>query len=161
MKKKIMFFCCILFLILLCSKIIYNPKSLTTNTCSNEFKNLTEKIEFISQYDDVPDNVVDVEFDIFYKDNSGGMIPGPSDWQIKCLYEVSSMDIEAIIESYSNIEADLINMEWWSELDLVKFGVKDEIADYYLVDGISKNLILIFEDEKIIMKIKSSFTMIN
>jgi hypothetical protein len=71
-----------------------NPKSsLTTSTISTQFATLDEKITFIQKYLKVNRAYQDLDFVINYNDNSGGMIPGPGDWDIRVIAKVPAAEI--------------------------------------------------------------------
>ncbi len=67
--------------------------SLTTDTDSQTLPDKEERLEFLARYLRLKSPIADAEFVIRYHDNSGGAIPGPSDWDIQAVLQVDS-DIE-------------------------------------------------------------------
>jgi hypothetical protein len=56
---------------------------LTTDTKSADLATEAEQIEFLARYVTLKSAVSQTEFHIIYHDNSGGLVPGPSDWDIR------------------------------------------------------------------------------
>jgi hypothetical protein len=73
----------ILNLILLLLVLLGCQQSRTTDTHSSAMVSVSEKVAFLSRYAKMPSTPLDVEFHIVYQDNSGGMVAGPSEWDIK------------------------------------------------------------------------------
>lgn len=70
-----------------------SPPSKTTDTYSNSLPDLYAREKFLKQYFHLPGEVEDLVFHVVYQDNSGGMIPGPSDWDIKILARITTKDL--------------------------------------------------------------------
>jgi len=51
-------------------------------------------------------NVEAAEFHIRYQDNSGGWVPGPSDWDIQAVMKVRPEDLSRWTEEMSTVGAD-------------------------------------------------------
>jgi len=51
-----------------------------------------EKIAFLNRYLVTKSAIEAAEFDIDYEDNSGGWVPGPSDWDIKAALKIQPRD---------------------------------------------------------------------
>jgi hypothetical protein len=62
--------------------------SLTTHTDSQSLSGKDQRLQFLARYLRFKSPVVDTEFTIRYRDNSGGAIPGPSDWDIRAVLQV-------------------------------------------------------------------------
>ena len=65
----------------------------STDTSSDKFSTLAEKTEFLQQYVTFRYNYRSLDFRIIYHNNSKGMVPGPSDWNICIVAEVQPADL--------------------------------------------------------------------
>ena len=61
--------------------------SLTTDTDSRTLPDRRQRLDFLARYLRPKSPIADAEFVIHYRDNSGGAIPGPSDWDIRAVIE--------------------------------------------------------------------------
>ncbi|WP_437722426.1 hypothetical protein [Sorangium sp. So ce861] len=64
--------------------------SLTTDTDSQSLPDRQQRLAFLERYLRLKSPIADTEFIIRYQDNSGGGIPGPSDWDIRAVLQVES-----------------------------------------------------------------------
>lgn len=64
--------------------------SLTTETDSQSLPDKDQRLAFLARYLRAKSPIADAEFIIRYRDNSGGAIPGPSDWDIRAVLQVES-----------------------------------------------------------------------
>lgn len=62
--------------------------SLTTDTDSQSLPDRQQRLEFLARYLRLRSPVSDAEYIIRYQDNSGGGVPGPSDWDIRAVLQV-------------------------------------------------------------------------
>jgi hypothetical protein len=62
--------------------------SLTTDTDSRSLTDKDQRLAFLARYLRAKSPIEDAEFVIRYRDNSGGAIPGPSDWDIRAVLQV-------------------------------------------------------------------------
>ncbi len=69
--------------------------NLTTDTDSRAFVDRAKKLGFLRRYVKLPTEVRNVEFSIVYRDNSHGLVPGPSDWDIRYIVRVDPQDVDA------------------------------------------------------------------
>lgn len=65
----------------------------TTETSSTKFSTLSEKVAFLEQYVTFRRTYEDLDFVIAFHNNSGGLVPGPSDWDIRIIARVPSTDL--------------------------------------------------------------------
>ncbi len=63
------------------------------HTRSFEIKSLGERVRFLEQYISFKRHYRALEFDIDYHDNSGGLVPGPSDWDIALVAVVPAQEL--------------------------------------------------------------------
>jgi hypothetical protein len=64
------------------------PNLLTTDTRSASLPNDQAKVEFLKRYLRLPSEVQEAEFHITFHDNSKGMVPGPSDFDVRAAVKV-------------------------------------------------------------------------
>lgn len=67
----------------------------STNTHSKQFTTDAEKISFLKRYLVLPSAVEAAEFHVVFYDNSGGGVPGPSDWDIQAVLKVAPKHLSA------------------------------------------------------------------
>lgn len=65
----------------------------TTNTSSDSLPSLEQRIEFLERYITFRRGYVDLSFHVLYQNNSGGMVPGPSDWDIRIVATVPPAEL--------------------------------------------------------------------
>jgi hypothetical protein len=66
--------------------------SLTTDTRSAQLSSDDEKLQFLAKYLVFKSKVEAAEFHVWYKDNSGGVVSGPSEWDVKAILKVQPED---------------------------------------------------------------------
>jgi hypothetical protein len=62
--------------------------SLTTDTDSRSIPDRQQRLAFLARYLRFQSPLVDAEFIIRYRDNGQGLVPGPSDWDIRAVLQV-------------------------------------------------------------------------
>jgi hypothetical protein len=62
--------------------------SLTTDTDSRSLPDKQQRLAFLARYLRFKSPIEDAEFIVRYQDNSKGMVPGPSDWDILAVLQV-------------------------------------------------------------------------
>jgi hypothetical protein len=62
--------------------------SLTTSTDSQSLPDQQQRVAFLARYVTPKSPVRDAEFIIHYQDNGGGLVPGPSDWDIRAVVQI-------------------------------------------------------------------------
>lgn len=70
------------------------PPSLTTDTRSRDLAE-ADKVPFLARYLKLRSSVEAAEFHIVYHDNGGGLVPAPSDWDVRAVMKVAPGDIAA------------------------------------------------------------------
>ena len=94
----------LLFLLFLAAGCSSRPSAdLTTDTKSTELTTEGEKIEFLGRYVTFKSAVSQTVFHIIYYDNSGGLVPGPSDWDIRAVMRVE--DVTGWIEGKTVVDS--------------------------------------------------------
>ena len=114
------------------------------NQSSKAFSTIEEKKEFLAKYLKIEDRAFKkLDFHVFYKDNSEGMVPGPSDMSISFIAQVPQDEINIWIKGLKVInkkqdlscfsevptEIDYSSISEWYELKANSFiGVDRENA---------------------------------
>jgi hypothetical protein len=65
------------------------PGGLTTDTDSRSLPDVQRRLDFLARYLRSRSPITDAEYIIHYRDNGGGSIPGPSDWDIRAVLQVA------------------------------------------------------------------------
>ena len=94
----------ILLAIVCLSLIGCGSKGKTTKTVSSAFSTKQEKIQFLEQYVKFKRSYTKLDFNIDYQDNSTGLVPGPSDWDISIVASVPSSELNEWITGLSKLE---------------------------------------------------------
>jgi hypothetical protein len=116
--------------------------SLSTDTQSSELLTEAEQIEFLGRYVNLKSAVTETEFHIVYHDNSGGLVGGPSDWDIRAVMRVE--DVGAWADGKTGVDsADFA----WAD-GLLTEGLRPSSQPTYYTN--QTTTIAVFEPEKII-----------
>ncbi|MBT9780066.1 PSP family protein [Clostridium sp. MCC353] len=130
--------------------------SYTTDTRSTEFENKDEKLGFLRKYMDMPSDVTEAEYHIVYQDNSRGMVPGPSDWEIRAALQVEEKDIPLWTEGMKKILPGQVDSRWWEDLQTSSFTWEiPKDAVYYKRPG-SQTYLVVWPDDGMILKFIST-----
>jgi len=65
----------------------------STDTSSDSLPSLEERIEFLQRYVTFRRTYTDLGFHVAYHNNSGGRVPGPSEWDIRLVAVVPSAEL--------------------------------------------------------------------
>lgn len=87
-------------------------KGKTTNTVSSNFKTLAEKQEFLERYVTFRRSYDDLHFDLSYIDGGSGMVPGPTEWNVRVFAVVPAGEIDQWIDGLSVVAVP--DLEWIS-----------------------------------------------
>jgi hypothetical protein len=71
----------------------------STNTSSDTLPSLQQRVEFLERYVTFHRDYSDLGFHIVYYNNGGGMVPGPSEWDIRLVAKVPSAELAAWVPS--------------------------------------------------------------
>jgi hypothetical protein len=86
--------------------------SLTTDTWSRQFATEEAKLAFLQHYLKLTTPVQATAFHIIYHDNSGGIVPGPSDWDILSLLKVRPGDLAQWTLDMQPVPSAQIDLAW-------------------------------------------------
>ena len=70
-------------------------KPATTKTTSSGFATVAERANFLHEYVTFRRTYETLEFDISYQNNGSGIVPGPSDWDVRLITTVPASDLQA------------------------------------------------------------------
>jgi hypothetical protein len=104
-------------------------ESKTTDTTSDHFATLAGKQSFLERYVNFRRPYKDLEFDISYLDGGGGMVPGPTEWDVRILAKVPEESLDewtaglastaapeaSWVSSIPNAPATLDSFQWYAE----------------------------------------------
>lgn len=119
-----MFFKRLLFIVTMMTILSCSSElSLTTNTHSSSFQKIEEKIDFLNKYINIESSYAELDYHIIYHDNSAGLVPGPSDWNIMIKATIKPLDIQNWVKDaqkikhpnfhFSNINYDPDSYQWY------------------------------------------------
>jgi len=124
----------------------------TTNTSSSSYETQQQKITFLQHYVVCPSPVLATEFHIQYWNNSGGGVPGPSEWDIRFAVKVPLQSISNWTKDFHPVHPNVINSGWWADLPLTaNIWTRHSVPKYYQRPD-SKTYQVVYEDEGIIFK---------
>lgn len=67
----------------------------STKTTSNAYATVAERVKFLNEYVKFRRTYETLDFDILYQNNGGGMVPGPSDWDLRLVATVPASELQA------------------------------------------------------------------
>jgi hypothetical protein len=123
-------------------------RSMSTDTHSKQFATDTEKIQFLKRYLSFPTAVETAEFHVVYHDNSGGGIPGPSDWDIQAVLNVAPQNLSAWTHN-AKVTAEKQDLAWGYSLAQQRGWKLQSEPKVYTASG---KIVAIFEKEGLIFK---------
>src|ERR1041385_4792124 len=77
----------------------------TTNTNSSSIATLADRTKFLNEYVSFRRTYETLDFDIMYQNNGSGMVPAPSDWDVRLVATVPASELQAWIPSGVNASA--------------------------------------------------------
>ena len=107
------------YILLLLISILYigcGAKDRSTDTRSKTFTTDEQKIDFLKKYVRLYSSVKATEFHIIFHDNSTGLVPGPSDWDIKVALLIESADIYKWLTEFTELTDEQCEITWVSEI---------------------------------------------
>ncbi len=110
LMKKIFIISCLL-IIFACGES--GPPS--TRKASSSFATTEEKVAYLHQYVPFKRTYTDVDFLVWYQNNSGGMVPGPSDWDIRVIAIVPIDELSKWIVGYTKVDKSY-DLAWVKEI---------------------------------------------
>jgi len=74
----------------------------STDTTSAAFATVADRTMFLNNYVTFRRTYETLDFDIMYQNNSGGMVPGPSDWDVRLVATVPASELQAWVPAAVN-----------------------------------------------------------
>ena len=88
---------------------------LSTNTQSRSFATPEERLAFLARYLNFRSEPRDAQYHLFYKDNSLGLVPGPSDCDFRIVLWLEPADVPLWLQDVREVEVSG-GFDWVSEL---------------------------------------------
>ena len=104
-------------LLIVVSVIVFGcsgKKSKTTDTDSAGFSTLSEKQTFLERYVNFRRTYEELEFDVNYTDGGDGMLPSPTEWDIRVFAKVPAVEIDDWIAGMTKTET--ADISWVSSI---------------------------------------------
>ncbi len=120
----------------------------STNTYSKQFATDAEKISFLKRYLLLPSGVEATEFHVVFYDNSGGSVPGPSDWDIQAVLKVAPKHLSAWTQNLQ-VTAQKQDLAWGYRLAQQRGWKLNAAPKVYTMAG---KIVAVFEKEGFIFK---------
>lgn len=116
---------------------------------SNSISDDEEKIELLGKYYSVDENLVDAEYAITYHDNSGGMVPGPSDYHFTFALKFKDLDsIQHLTRNLNEIPIPF-DVSSWDALELDQNQWKTYYTKTYYTSA--QKRVVVIPDQKIVL----------
>ena len=126
----------------------------STETRSADFRTDAEKLAFLDQYLVFHSAVEATEFFIVYRDNSTGLVPGPSDWDIRAVLKLDRADVPRWTGGMQQVAADSVDLSWGYALlsDEPRWQISSQPAVYRSPGAI----LAVFEPEGVVFARRST-----
>ena len=159
-KKKIIItvlFISIMFIFgLICYKSV-EKKSMSTNTTSTNFKSSIDKVGFLKKYLTFYSDILDTEYIIIYRDNSKGLIKGPSDWDMRVVMKVNKASINKWTKGLDKVDDKVIDLNWWNKVPIDNENWKlSSKPEFYKKKG-ERVYLVVYDQEGIILKMVTTY----
>ena len=106
---------------------------LSTNTQSSSFATSEARLAFLARYLNFRSGPKDAQYHLFYKDNSQGFPPGPSDWDMRIVLWLEPADVSLWLQDVREVEVS-DGFDWVSELSQ-DLGASLEEARFFEASG--------------------------
>lgn len=110
----------------------------TTKTTSAALPTVAERVAFVQRYVTFRRTYETLDFDVAYQDNSGGLVPGPSDWDVRIVATVPAAELSAWVPTGTSLGPSPQDLGWLrsvpTPLDL------SGVNEWYVVGGRSVGL---------------------
>ena len=126
--------------------------NLTTDTRSSAFATDAEKITFLRRYLHLKTPIQATEFHIVYHDNSGGGVPGPSDYDLRVALLIDQPNLDAWTAGlHPSPESEATQFSWSAEVlpHEARWALTSK-PTIYVGDG-ANELVAVFATEGIIL----------
>jgi hypothetical protein len=114
-----------------CSNTPSGPASVTETSARRS--ELAGRVRFIENYVTFRRKYEKLEYDVMYQNNGGGMVPGPSEWDVRLIAVVPPADVDGWIPK--DVQKDDGLAPQWLR-DMPGSIKKDEVTQWYRKAGI-------------------------
>ena len=130
----------------------------STDTLSSSFDDKDEKLAFLIEYLVMKSDVLDAEYHIFFQDNSGGLVPGPSDWDIRVAIKVDLEDVPLWTDGFMRLMHHQLDISMWDDLKSERFTWNEpESAPNWKRPGSNSYLAIIPESGVILIRVSTTY----
>jgi len=105
----------------------------STDTSSDDLPSLERRIEFLDRYVTFRRGYCDLSFHIAYRNNGGGLVPGPSEWDIRLVAAVPAAELAAWVPP-DLAPTPSADMQWL--VGVPGDGHADGIREWYTSPGL-------------------------
>ena len=111
----------------------------STQTSSSQFTTITEKIAFLEKYVMFRRAYVNLDYQISYHNNSGGGVPGPSDWDIRIVAQVPAAELKLWTSGLKPAAA--VSTNWLADVSTTIYysGISSWFQSGHITVGVDKN----------------------
>lgn len=74
----------------------------STKATSAAYATVAERVKFLNEYVKFRRTYETLDFDIMYQNNGGGMVAGPSDWDVRLVATVPAAELQAWVPTGVN-----------------------------------------------------------
>lgn len=127
--------------------LLSSGASLSTDTRSSSLGSEAEKLAFLKRYLIMHSEVDAAEFHIRYQDNSGGLVPGPSEWDVQVVMKMPPEHVRLWTKDL-DVQTDAPDLSWTKPLWRPEWTVTSSPRVY----GRKGTTVIVFESEGIVCK---------
>jgi hypothetical protein len=123
------------------------PPTVNISSDDAQFRQLSDKVDFLEQYVGFRRRYLALDFYIDYHNNSGGLVPGPSDWYIGVVAKIPQTEIAQWTKGLLPIKTP--NIDWVDSLpgSIDRSGISTWYqSDYRLLGVDEKNAIIVYRN---------------
>lgn len=120
----------------------------STDTYSKQFSTDAEKISFLTRYLVLPSAIEAAEFHVVFYDNSGSVVPGPSDWDIQAVLKVAPKHLSIWTQNLQ-VTAQKQDLTWGYHFAQQRGWKLNTAPKVYTAAG---KIVAVFEKEGFIFK---------
>lgn len=84
----------------------------STRTNSAAFDSLAQKVAYLEQYVSFRRTYESLDFDLFVANHSGGLVPGPSNWDIRLVATVPQAEIDGWVPEPGQTPEVVPDLDW-------------------------------------------------
>ncbi len=107
-----------------CANNLSGPASVIETSAARAA--LADRVRFIENYVTFRRKYEKLDYDVMYQNNGGGMVPAPSDWDIRLIAAVPPTDVDSWIPTHAEKD-DGPPPQWLQDLpgSIERYGIKE------------------------------------